>query len=75
VGGEGEGFEVMVSGVEALPANTTGTTGAAAVDDGTATVTVPDLTSETPARAAGDIVGITIKTNGVITQQLSGVLA
>lgn len=74
-GGAGDGFEVLVSGVEALPANTTGTAGAAAVDDGTATVTVPDLTAETPARAATDVVAVTIMSNGVKTGQLSVALA
>ncbi len=74
-GGAGVGFECLVSGVEALPANTTGATGVALVDDDGCTVTVPALTAESPARAAADIVGITIKTDGVKTQQLSGVLA
>lgn len=74
-GGAGDGFEVLVSGVEALPANTTGTTGAAAVDDGTVTCTVPDLTAETPARAATDMVAVVIKSNGVKTGQLSAALA
>lgn len=75
VGGAGEGLEVLISGVEALPANTPGTAGAAAVDDGTITCTVPDLTSETPARAATDVVGVTVKSDGVVSQQLSASLA
>lgn len=74
-GGVGDGFEVMVSGVEALPANTTGANGGAAVDDGTVTCTVPDLTAETPARAATDVVAVSIMSNGVKTGQLSVALA
>lgn len=74
-GGVGEGFECYVSGVECLPANTTGTAGAAAVAEDEITVTVPDLTAESDARAAGDIAGILLKSDGVVSNTLSAALA
>lgn len=74
-GGNGDGLTVLVSGVEALPANNGTTSSVTSVDDGTITCTVPALTGETPARAAADIVGIIIESDGLRTQQLSGVLA
>lgn len=42
-GGVGAGWECLVGGFTALPANTTGTAGAAAITDTQATVTVPAL--------------------------------
>lgn len=74
-GGAGEGFTAYVSGVACLPANTTGANGGAAIDNGTATVTVPDLTAETPARAATDVVAVYLVSNGLRSQQLSAALA
>jgi len=74
-GGVGDGWECLVSGVECLPANTTGDTGVAAIAEGVCTVTVPDLTAETDARAVGDTAAISIKTGNVRTQSLSGLLA
>lgn len=74
-GGRGEGFECTVSGVECLPANTTGTTGAAAVAEDEITVTVPDLTAETDARAAGDLAAIAVKSDGVMSHAVTAVLA
>jgi hypothetical protein len=70
-----EGNAVMVSGVEALPAHQTGTTPAASWTDDGIGATVPDLTGESPARAAGDIAGVIVMSNGVKTDQLSVVLA
>jgi hypothetical protein len=74
-GGVGDGWECRISGVECLPANTTGTNGAAAIAEGVCTVTVPDLTAETDARAVGDSAAVHIKTNNVRTQAISGLLA
>lgn len=74
-GGTGEGWTCWVSGVECLPANTTGADGGAALTETACTVTVPDLTAETDARAAGDLAQITISTDGVRTQSLTAVLA
>lgn len=73
-GGVGDGWECLVSGVECLPANTTGTAGAAAISETEATVTVPDLTAETPARAVGDTAAVSVQTDNIRTQQLSGLL-
>lgn len=68
-GGEGEyaGNAVTISGVEALPANTTGTAGAAAWADTVVTVTVPDLTAASPARATGDTVSLVLSSDGVMS--------
>lgn len=74
-GGVGDGWECMVSGVECLPANTTGANGAAAIAEGECTVTVPDLTAESPARAAGDTAAVSVMTDNIHTQALSGPLA
>jgi hypothetical protein len=74
-GGTGEGWTCWVSGVECLPANTTGANGGAALAETACTVTVPDLTAETDARAVGDLVAITISADGVRTQSVTGVLA
>jgi len=68
VGGVGEGFVARCGGTVCLPANTTGTTGAAAIDDGTATVAVPDLTGDSPAKAATDIVDVTIESDGIVSK-------
>ena len=69
-GGVGEGWACYVSGVEALPANTTGATGAAAVAEAECTVTVPDLSAETDARAAADIAAVVVTTDGVSTRSV-----
>ena len=74
-GGTGEGWTCWVSGVECLPANTTGANGGAALTETACTVTVPDLTAETDARAAGDIAAITVSSDGVRTQSVSAALA
>ena len=74
-GGLGEGFECFVSGVECLPANTTGTAGAAAVAEDEITVTVPNLTAETDARAAGDLAAIVVNSDGVVSNTMTAVLA
>jgi hypothetical protein len=74
-GGTGEGWTCWVSGVECLPANTTGANGGAALTETACTVTVPDLTAETDARAVGDLVAITFSSDGVRSQSLTGVLA
>jgi len=75
-GGVGNYAENVVecSGVEALPLNTPGTTSTAQWADTVITVTVPALTGQTPARAAGDVVATRIKTNGVFTDPLSSTL-
>lgn len=71
VGGTGDptGYQVLVSGVEAFPKMAAPTWA-----DGTVTVTVPDLTLLTPARAAGDYVNITLQANGQISAPLTGLL-
>jgi len=74
-GGAGDGFVCRVSGVECPPANTTGANGGAAIDDDSATVTVPDLTAEVDARAVGDVAAIEIVSNGLHTKALTTVLA
>lgn len=74
-GGAGEGFECLVSGVECLPANTTGTAGAAAITATAVTVTVPDLTALGDARAATDLVNVTIESDGVLSAPFTSTLA
>jgi hypothetical protein len=74
-GGTGEGWTCWVSGVEALPANTTGANGGAALTETACTVTVPDLTAETDARAVGDLAAVTLSSDGIRTQSLTTVLA
>ncbi len=69
------GNKVLVSGVEAMPLHATGSAPAATWADDEISVTVPDLTAETPARAVGDIVGTTVQSDGVTSQQLSCALA
>lgn len=59
--------EVMVGGLEALPANTAGTAGAAAWTDTAITVTVPTLTG----LVSGDDVQISVESNGVRADALS----
>lgn len=59
--------KVMVGGLEALPANTPGTAGAAAWTDTGITVTVPVLTS----LVSTDKVQITVESNGVRADALS----
>lgn len=73
-GGVGDGWECLVSGVEALPANTTGANGAAAITETECTVTVPDLTAGSPARAIGDTAAVSVMTDNIRTQALSGLL-
>jgi len=75
IGGVGAGFVCRVSGVECLPANTTGTAGAAAITDTQADVTVPNLTAESPARAAGEFVGINIESDGLVSGSITAPLA
>lgn len=77
VGGTGTytGNTVTVSGVECLPANSTGASAAAKWSDTQITVTVPDLTAESDARAAGDIASLLVKSNGNISQAVSFALA
>lgn len=74
-GGTGDGFECLISGVECLPANTTGANGGETITDTQLTVTVPDLTALGDARAAGDIVQLTVKTDDVLAQPLTMALA
>lgn len=71
-GGNGlyAGNKVMVSGVEVLPKHQ-----AVSWADDIITVTVQDLTALTPARAATDIVGVVVQSDGVTTGQLSAVLS
>ena len=64
------GNSVLVSGVEALPKHA-----ASPWTDTNITVTVPDLTALTPARAAGDVVTVQVSSDGIVTESLSGVLA
>ena len=65
---------VTISGVEALPANTTGATGVAAWSDTIITVTAPDLTAASPARATSDIVKVSARSNDVVSLGVSLVL-
>lgn len=65
------GNKVTFSGVEALPKNTTGATGAAAWEDDVLTVASPDLTAATPARATGDKVAATVQVNGTLTAPIT----
>lgn len=69
------GNKVLVSGVAALPLHATGTTPAATWTDTAVSVTVPDLTAASPARAAGDNVVVRLWSNGLKTESLSNVLA
>lgn len=64
------GNKIWVSGVEALPTQMAGAWTNTAIY-----VTVPDLTAETPARAAGDLVNVMVSSDGVTTEALSGALA
>lgn len=66
---------VYVNDVECLPANETGSTPTAKWSATGITVTVPDLTSESPARAADDIVNMYVKVNGVKSAGVSFALA
>lgn len=75
IGGVGAGFVCRVSGIECLPINTPGTAGAAAITDTQAEVTVPNLTTATPARAVGEFVGIDIESDGVVGPRISAPLA
>lgn len=73
-GGEGEGWECLVTGEEALPANTTGATGVAAITELACVVTVPALNGLVDARAVGDVAACTITTDGV-RADISAILA
>lgn len=75
-GGAGEGWECYVSGVLAPITHTVGgaTTTANNVAEGVATVTVPDLTAETDARAAADRARVHVLTDGVYTNDVWEVL-
>lgn len=76
-GGNGyyAGNAVKVSGVEALPLHATGTSPAATWTDTQISVTVPDLTAETDARAADDIAAVSVMSDGVKSSELAVVLA
>lgn len=76
-GGTGDytGTKVLISGTEALPANQTGATTTAKWSDTAITVTVPDLTALSPARAAADLANIVVESDGVYSQALTAVLA
>lgn len=63
--GDWDNNTITVSGVEAKPAHATGTATVANWSDTVITVTVPDLTAETDARAAGDLVAIQVKSNNI----------
>jgi len=71
-GGVGDyaGNVVKVGGVECLPANTTGTTGAAAWTDDTVTVTVPALTPI----VATDQANVTLMSDGTRADALGAVV-
>jgi len=64
------GNKILVSGVEALPKHAASSWSNTAI-----IVTVPALTGETPARAAGDIVNVVVESDGIFSEALSGVLA
>jgi hypothetical protein len=68
-GGTGSGFVCRVGGLVALPANTQTADGADAITDTQATMTSPAV------GAASDVVQITVCSNNVYTQPLSGVLS
>lgn len=76
-GGEGAYTDnkVTVSGVECLPLHATGTSPAATWADGQISVTVPDLTAETDARAAGDIARVAVESDGKTAELGSVALA
>lgn len=73
--GDWDNTGVFVSGVEAKPLHATGTTPAATWADGQISVTVPDLTAETDARAVGDIASVIVQSNAVKSNTLANVLA
>jgi hypothetical protein len=74
-GGTGElPFAVYAGGAECLPANETGTTSTAKWADGSITVTVPDLTGESPAMAANDLVQVKVVANGIESDSLTVVV-
>lgn len=56
---------VEVAGVACLPANETGATSTAKWSETQITVTVPNLTGETDARAVGDIAALDVKSAGI----------
>lgn len=70
-GGSGEGFYCYVSGVEALPSHATGTAPAATVADTEVTVTIPDLTTETDAREANDLIVFRLISDGKLIGEFS----
>jgi len=65
--------QVLVGGVEALPAHATGTAVSAAWSNTGVNVDVPDLTAS--GMAASDVAAVVIEAGGVFTQQLSVTLA
>lgn len=76
VGGVGEGWECLVSGVVSPITHDVGAAVSAAnLTETETSVTIPNLTSEVDARAAADLAQITIKSNNVMTQAMTVVLA
>jgi hypothetical protein len=69
-GGVGEGWTCTLCGAECLPANTAGTSGAAALTETLCTVTVPDLTALVPARTVADELTLTVTSDGVLAQTM-----
>jgi hypothetical protein len=65
------GNVVTFSGVEALPKNTTGATGAAAWTDTVLTVSSPNLSTTSPAHNTGDKVAAVIESNGTMSAPLT----
>jgi hypothetical protein len=65
------GNKVTFSGVEALPKNTTGATGAAAWTDAVLTVSSPNLSTTTPAHNTGDKVAAVVESNGTLTAPIT----
>jgi hypothetical protein len=73
-GGVGAGWQCLVSGVSVPPKQVTGADGGVSIEETVCTVTVPDLSAETPARAAGDRVAVVVVTDGVRTLPMTEVL-
>lgn len=70
-GGTGEGWTCTVTGVDCAPMHATGSTPAATITETVCTVTVPDLSAETDARAAADIAALVITSDGVQSLPIS----
>lgn len=76
VGGLGEGWECLVSGIVCPITHDVGAaTSAANLTETATSVTVPNLTAAGDARAAADLAQITIRSNNVMTQAMTIVLA